>query len=151
LAGSRCRSTCTLGILLAFGAFRATAHNLYFLRSDGCATVVHLEGDVLDQEGPHFIAKTVRVKRALSRYTNKGVRSANRAIHEQRSQRESNRAGHGTHKVSLSHLEGQPGLDLLGERIGHNAVKVRQDLHGKLGIDPIRGDQFVQRVRQRRS
>lgn len=41
------------------------ADNLDLVRHDNLAAIVELEVDVLDQEGPHLIAETVGIERAL--------------------------------------------------------------------------------------
>lgn len=40
------------------------AHDLHPIRGNGCL-VVELEGDILDQERPHFVAEPVSVEVAL--------------------------------------------------------------------------------------
>ena len=47
-----------------------------------------------------------------------------------------------------AHLEGQAGLDLVGEHIGNGLVEVGQDAHGQLRLDTALGDQRVERVRE---
>ena len=46
------------------------------------------------------------------------------------------------------HLEGQPGLDLLLQGLGNNAIELGQDLHGELRVDALLSDQLVERIRQ---
>ena len=46
------------------------------------------------------------------------------------------------------HLEREAGLNLLIERVGHDAVKLHQDLHGQLRIDPLVLDQVIEGISQ---
>lgn len=46
------------------------------------------------------------------------------------------------------HLERQARPDLFLQDLGNRSVKVRQDLHGQLGIDAVLGDQVIEGVRQ---
>ncbi len=46
------------------------------------------------------------------------------------------------------HLESQARPDLLLKDLGDRPVEVRQDLHGELGIDAVRGDQIVEGICQ---
>jgi hypothetical protein len=41
------------------------ADNLDLVRRDGLASTVHLECHVLDQEGPNFIAESIRIQAPL--------------------------------------------------------------------------------------
>ncbi len=46
------------------------------------------------------------------------------------------------------HLEGQPGLHLLLQGLGDNAIELGEDLHGELRVDALLSDQLVERIRQ---
>lgn len=46
------------------GTFAVAADNLHFVRLNGLL-IVEFEGHIFDQEGPDFVAKTVRIQVAL--------------------------------------------------------------------------------------
>ncbi len=50
--------------------------------------------------------------------------------------------------MEVNHLECQPRLDLLLQRLGNNAIELGEDLHGELGVDALFADQLVQGVCQ---
>ncbi len=47
------------------GRLGVTADDLDLVCHHGLCTTVHLESDVLDEEGPHLVAEAVRIQRAL--------------------------------------------------------------------------------------
>ena len=51
--------------LLSIGPLGAAADDLDLVGRDRLRAVLHLEGDPFDQEGPHLVAESVRVERAL--------------------------------------------------------------------------------------
>lgn len=52
------------------------------------------------------------------------------------------------HPSDAIHLEGQPILDVLLQRLGDGLVEVAQDLHRQLRVDTLVADEIVERVRQ---
>lgn len=48
------------------GSLAVTAHDLHFLRRNSCL-VVQLEVDILDQEGPNFVAESISIEVTLQR------------------------------------------------------------------------------------
>lgn len=54
-------------VLFVVRPLRAAADNLHLVCDDSLRTVVHFEGDILDQECPHFITEPIGVKRTLLR------------------------------------------------------------------------------------
>jgi len=50
--------------------------------------------------------------------------------------------------MEANHLERQPRLDLLLQRLGNNAIELGEDLHGELGVDALLADQLVQGICQ---
>ena len=46
-------------------ALGVAADNLNLIGLDGVGAVIHLEGNILDEEGPHFVAESVRIEAAL--------------------------------------------------------------------------------------
>jgi hypothetical protein len=53
-----------------------------------------------------------------------------------------------TGPMVATHLERQPGLNLLRQDVGYRFVEVGEDLHRKLGFDAALSDEVVQRVRE---
>lgn len=53
--------------LLALRTFGVAADDLDLVGRDELGAVLHLERDVLDQEGPYFVAEAVRIQRSLIR------------------------------------------------------------------------------------
>lgn len=51
---------------------RVAADDLDLLGDDRGSTVLHLEGDVLDEESPDLVAETVRIQRTLEAKRNVG-------------------------------------------------------------------------------
>lgn len=47
------------------GSLGVAAYDLDLVGLDHGLAVVHLEGDVLDQESPHFVAESVRIEASL--------------------------------------------------------------------------------------
>lgn len=56
------RAAARLGLARALGV---ATDNLDLISLDSVGAVVHLEGDVLDEERPYFVAESVRVEAAL--------------------------------------------------------------------------------------
>lgn len=52
-------------LLLVTGLLRIAAQDLDFIGHHSLATVLHLEGDVLDNKGPHLVTEAICVERAL--------------------------------------------------------------------------------------
>jgi len=54
-----------VGVSCLSWALAVAAHDLDFICMDRLAGIIHLEGDVLDQEGPDLIAEAVGIEMAL--------------------------------------------------------------------------------------
>lgn len=94
--------------------------------------VIKLKVDILDDEGPNFVAETVGIKMSLQ-----------------------NGISH-THVCAIqadticaaTHLERQPRLHLVCKHFCNSLVEVYEDLHRQLGLDAALGDEVVKSVRE---
>lgn len=147
--------------LLLVGALRAAADDLDLVCHNRVAAVVHLERDILDQEGPHFVTEAVGIERTLSIpkrgpcqrpylwfHLDSMLRSWTHKCHAPGNSKPP-KAVLPTRKARGIHLERQPGLDFLLKRLGHDTVKLVQNLDCKLRIDALSTDEVVQRIGQR--
>jgi hypothetical protein len=87
--------------------------------------VIELEVDILDDKRPHFVTESVGIEMSLNR-------------------KEFSITGY--HRVTTAvatHLERQPSLNLIRQDLRDRFIKVRENLHSKLGLDATLGDQVV--------
>lgn len=124
------------------------ADNLHFI-GENRALVVQLEVDVLDKERPDFVAESVGVQVALhSRNFRVSLcpSADDTSISPYLPPRKSIPA-----KSRAKYLERQFNLHLLRKHLGDHTIKRRQNLHGKLRLNPALVDQVIERIGKRQS
>ena len=106
------------------------AHDLDLVGVDSLARILHLEGNILDQESPNLVAEAVCIKVALFILVNPPLNCLPLL------------------SPFVTYLERQSRLHLVCQHLRNAAIKVRQDLHRKLWLDATLADQVVEGVRQ---
>ena len=111
----------TLDLAWSFGI---AANNLDLVRMDHIR-VIEFEVDIFDDERPNLVAEPVGIQMSLEiPFSPKSSLIAN----------------------TSTYFESQSLLDLLSQYFRNGLVKVRQDLHGQLGLDATFGNESVQRI-----
>lgn len=136
---SAARATRSLAIRLGSfaGPLRIATYNLDLVGLDHGLAVVHLEGYILDEESPYFVAESVRIEASLQRV--RGLTLVTCVMWERKT------------KGLLNHLELKSGLDVLVQAFGDGLIKVSEDLHRQLRIDARATNQVVERIGQRKA
>lgn len=149
-------------LLLSFArALGVAADDLDLIRDHRRSAVLHLEGDVLDEESPHLVAETVGIQGAL-KFDRKMSHVSLVLYTKARGQpatkspmttmpcallRQSNRPVRGA-RGAFPYLKRQPGLDLVLQNIRNGSIKIGENLHGQLRVDAVALNEVIQSVCQ---